>query len=120
MEHGSSPNLPASPRPTSSVYSDDLSTMAFLIRKLSEETRAQEYETIATYMREIQALEEELVLYRRTWNGTIMLANEVIKAVTVIKRYLIKVNTEMANAEREWLAFWGIYQESQGIHPPWI
>ncbi len=37
--------------------------MTYLIYKVSEETRAQEYETIASFIRENQALEEELALY---------------------------------------------------------
>ena len=109
-----------SPRPPSSVYSDDLSIMTYLIRQVSEETRVQEYQTIASYIREIQALEEELALHRRAWNGTIMLANVVIKTVTIIKKGLITVDTKVASAEKDWLAFWGIYQESVGSFPPWI
>ena len=109
-----------SPRPPSSVYSDDVPTMAYLIRKVEEETRLQEYQTIASYTRENQLLEEELELYREVWNGTIMLANEVIKFITVMKRSLAKIDANVANAERDWLAFWGIYQESVGSHPPWI
>jgi hypothetical protein len=37
--------------------------MTFLIYKVSEEIRTQEYETITLFMRENQALEEELALY---------------------------------------------------------
>lgn len=112
--------LTASPRPPSSVYSDDEPTIAYLIRKVEEETRLQEYETIASYTRENQVLEEELELYRKLWNGTIRLANEVIKFITVMKRSLVKTDVNEANAERNWLAFWGIYLESVGSHPPWI
>ena len=66
------------PRPSSSVYSDDMSIMTCLVRKVSEETRVQEYRTIASYTRENQALEDELALYRMAWNKTIILTNEVI------------------------------------------
>jgi hypothetical protein len=37
-------------RPTSSIYSDDVSIMTYLIHKVSEETRTQEYETIASFV----------------------------------------------------------------------
>jgi hypothetical protein len=94
--------------------------MTCLIRKVSEETRAQEHQTIASYIRENQALEEELALHRRAWNGTIMLANEVIQASTIIKKSLITVDADIARAEKDWLAFWGIYKESIGSHPPWL
>jgi hypothetical protein len=94
--------------------------MTCLIHKVSEETRAQEYQTIASYMRENQALEEELALHQRAWNGTIMLANEVIQASTIIKKSLTTVDAKVASAEKEWLAFWGIYKESIGSHPPWL
>jgi hypothetical protein len=79
--------------------------MTDLIRQVSEETRAQEYQTIASYMRDIQAVKEELELYRRAWNRTIMLANEVIKAVMIIKKSLITMNTSVTSAEKDWLAF---------------
>jgi len=108
------------PRPTSSVYSDEISLMTYLIRKVSEELRAQEYETVAAYIRENQALEEELALRRRAWGGTIMLADEVIQASANIKSSLITIDANVASAEKEWLAFWGIYKESTGSHPPWL
>jgi hypothetical protein len=120
MDWRSHPIPPPKPRPTSSVYSDDMSIMTYLIRKVEEETTAQEYQTIASYMRENQALEEELALHRRTWNGTIMLVHEVIQASAIIKKSLITVDANVASAEKEWLAFWGIYKESMGSHPPWL
>jgi len=114
------PIPPHNPRPASSVYSDDMSIMTSLIRKVSEETRLQEYQTIASYTRENEILEAELVLHRKVWNGTIMLANEVIQVITIIKKSLIRVDAEVARAEKDWLAFWGIYKESEGLHPPWL
>jgi hypothetical protein len=53
----------------SGIYSDDVSIMTYLIYKVSEERRTQEYETIASFMRENQALEEELALHQKAWNG---------------------------------------------------
>jgi hypothetical protein len=82
-----------------------MSIMTYLICKVSEETRAQEYQMIASYMRENQALEEELALHRRAWNGTVMLANEVIQASTIIKKSLITVDANAASAVKDWLAF---------------
>lgn len=107
-------------RPTSSLYSDDASIMTYLIHKVSEETRTQEYETIASFMRENQALEEELALYRKSWDGAILLANEVIQAITIIRKSLITVGTRVKGAEKDWLAFWGIYKESLRDPRPWI
>jgi hypothetical protein len=107
-------------RPTSSIYSDDVSIMTYLIHKVSEETRTQEYETIASFMRENQALEEELALHQKAWNETIILANKAIQAITTIRKSLITVDTKVAGAEKDWLAFWGIYKESLGEHRPWI
>lgn len=94
--------------------------MTSLIHKLAGETLAQEYRTIASYVEENQALEEELELHRKVWNGTIMLANNVIRAVKEVEKGLITVNLNIARAEKDWLAFWGIYEESPGSHPPWI
>ena len=84
MDWRSHPIPPPNPRPTSSVYSDDMSIMTGLVRKVSEETRAQEYNPIASFMRENQALEEEVACHQKTWNGTIMLANEVIQLEPII------------------------------------
>jgi hypothetical protein len=63
MDQRSHPIPPPNPRPTLSIYSDDMSIMTYLIRKVLEETRAQEHQTIASYIRENQALEEELALH---------------------------------------------------------
>jgi hypothetical protein len=94
--------------------------MVCLISNVSEEIRKQEHQTIVSYLKENQALEMELALYRREWNGTIMLANEVIQAITVIKKSQVTLNTSLESAEKDWLAFWGIYKESEGSHPLWL
>lgn len=120
MDWRSHPIPQPNPRPTSSVYSDDISIMASLVRKVSEDTRVQEYRTIECYMRENQALEDEIELRRMTWTGTIMLADEVIRAITMIENSLITIEANVASAEKDWLAFWGIYKESIGSHPPWL
>lgn len=111
---------PPDPRPTSSVYSDDTSPMTDLIHMILEESRAQESQLIATYTNEIRMLEEELALHREAWNGTIMLANKVIQAVAIIKSRLVILSNKAEDADKGWLAFWGIYKECQGSHPPWI
>jgi hypothetical protein len=69
---------------TSSVYSDDESIIAGLMRQITEELRLQEYRTIAAYMQENRELEDELVLYRKLWNGTIRLANNIIRSVAIL------------------------------------
>jgi hypothetical protein len=120
MDWRSHPIPQPNPRPTSSVYSDDISIMASLVRKVSEDTRVQEYCTIECYMRENQALEDEIELRRMTWTGTIMLADEVIRAITMIENSLITIEANVASAEKDWLAFWGIYKESIGSYPPWL
>lgn len=111
---------PPNPRPASSVYSDDTSIMTHLIQMVSEESTAQAYQLIATYTNETRMLEEELTLHREAWNGTIMLANKVLQAVATIKRILVILGNKEDGAEKGWLAFWGIYKECQGSHPPWI
>ncbi|KAH8800608.1 hypothetical protein F5884DRAFT_904623 [Xylogone sp. PMI_703] len=65
-------------------------------------------------------LEEEIEMYRKKWNETIMVVNELLRAIIAIKTSLYKVAKKVAVAERDWLAFWGIYKESDGSHPPWI
>lgn len=94
--------------------------MTYLHHMVSEELREQEHQLIATYESENRMLEEELALYREAWNGTIMLANTVIRAVTIIQRSQVTFDTNVEDAEKGWLAFWGIYKECVGSHPPWI
>jgi hypothetical protein len=108
------------PRPASSVYSDDLPIMLDLINRVSQEIRVQECRTIASYMEEIQRLEEELGLYRRAWNGTITVANLVIRAVTIVKKGIATVDRREAKVGNDWMAFWRSYQESVGSHLPYI
>ena len=97
-----------------------MSIMTYLIHKVSEETRAQEYKTIASFIRENQSLEEELARHQKAWNRTIMLANKVIQAITTFRKSLTIVDSRIAGAEKDWLAFWRIYKESLGSHPPWV
>lgn len=110
----------ATPRPASSVYSDDASIMTALIQKVTEETRLQEYETLCTFMRENRELKDVVASYQRTWNRTIMLVNEAIQAITTTKKSLVTINSHIAKAEKDWLAFWGIYKESVGPNQPFI
>jgi hypothetical protein len=56
-------------------------------------------------MRENQALEDEIALHRMAWTRTIMLVDEVIRAITIIEKGLITVNISVASAEKNWLAF---------------
>ncbi|KAH8587326.1 hypothetical protein B0O99DRAFT_527006 [Bisporella sp. PMI_857] len=94
--------------------------MTYLIQRVSEEARLQEYETIAAYVKENQQLERELRNYRNTWNATITLANYSIIAIAFITKSLKKVKTCVASSNKDWLAFWGIYEECPGSHPLWI
>jgi hypothetical protein len=76
--------------------------VTYLIHKASEETRVQEYETITSFMRENQALKEELALHRKAWNGIIMLANKAIQAITTITKSPATVNTKVAGADKDY------------------
>jgi hypothetical protein len=49
-----------------------------------------------------------------------MLANEVMEAITIIKKSLITVDANIVSAEKDWLAFWGIYKEAVGSHSLWL
>jgi len=94
--------------------------MKYLNRRVAEETRIQEYETVASFMRENQALEEELIRYQQVWDGSITMANDVIQAIMMIRKSLVTVDRKVAGSEEKWLAFWGIYKESLGEPQPWI
>lgn len=58
--------------------------IVYLIRSISE-IRTYEYHTITSYIRENQVLGEKLALYQRVWNGTVMLVNKIMQAITIIK-----------------------------------
>jgi hypothetical protein len=94
--------------------------MNYLSRRVTEETRTQEYETIASFMKENQALEEELIRYQQVWDGSITMANNVIQAIRMIRKSLVTVDRKAAGSEEKWLAFWGIYKEYLGEPQPWI
>jgi hypothetical protein len=65
-------------------------------------------------MREIRALEDEVALHGRAWNGTTIVANEVIKAITFIGKGIVIIDKVEAGAGKDWMAFWRIYQDSVG------
>ena len=94
------PPLPR-PRPPSSIYSDELPIMLDLIREVSEELWEREDQAVAYYRGEIQALEDELALHRRVWNETITVANEVIRAITVIRKHVTKTAAAEARAGKD-------------------
>lgn len=108
------------PRPPSSIYSGDLPIMLDLIHQVSEELWDQEDWAVAYYTREIQVLEEELELHRRTWNETIAVANKVIRVITAIRKHVTKIATAEASIGEDWLPFWKIYQKCVGANPPYI
>ncbi|KAF8852977.1 hypothetical protein BDZ45DRAFT_599234 [Acephala macrosclerotiorum] len=120
MDRKPHPIATPNPRPTSSVYSDDGSIMASLMRNVAEEIRLQEYQTIATYMRENQQLAEEAERYRIAWNQTIKFLNQAICSITSIHRALASMDSNVTKAEKDWLAFWGIYKERPGQHPAFL
>ena len=83
------------------MYSDDVSIMKYLHRRVAEETRTQEYETLASFTRENQALEEELTRYQRVWDGSITMANDVIQVIMMIRKSLVTVEKKVAGSEEK-------------------
>jgi hypothetical protein len=94
--------------------------MTELIRMVSEETKIQEYQMIHSYIKENQALEEDLAHYRKIWAGRLHVVNEALQAITTMRSSFRTLKKKAASAEKDWLAFWGIYKEIRGPHPPWI
>jgi hypothetical protein len=99
------------PRSSSSVYTDDFS-IEYLIYRVSEMKRVQELRTISTLMKENQQLRKEVIIYRRLWGGIIAIMIKSIQATKSVEKALEGFSTKTAVAERDWLAFWGIYTES--------
>ena len=106
-----------SPRPCSSVYSNQFS-MEDLIHHISQTQRLEEL------VKENHRFQKEHALHRRLWIGTICVINMALEGMVIIKEALRDFNAMKASGERDWLAHWGIFIESidgVGSNPPlWI
>jgi len=109
-------------RPISSVYSEDVPMLDSLLQTITEEVRLQELRTISLYLEEIQQLESQLNTYRRVWKEVIYVADKVIQAIASIEKSRTRFRSRVKRAEKEWLAYWGIYKEciKQQSHPIWL
>ena len=117
------PTMPkVEPRPSSSIYSDDCS-MEHLIHQVSETKRVQELRTISVLMDENELLREKVLQYRLLRDEILNLVNSGVETLDYINRALRGFRQRTNAANKDWLAFWGIYECTShgGCKPPkWV
>jgi hypothetical protein len=89
-----------------------------LLKNLEVFQRRQQLETLERIIMENSWLEHHIARYRESRSRTMKLLQEVYKAVALIQNGLEKRRREESEADRAWLAFWGI--RSGGHQANWI
>lgn len=94
-----------------SVYSEQFS-MEDLLHRVTTFKRIEELKTVERLTEENQLLRERITFYQRIWQGAIDLLDEAIETAVSMQKILEDYDHGKATAERDWLAFWGIFRES--------
>jgi hypothetical protein len=79
-----------------------------LLKKLEVFQRRQQLETLERIIMENSWMEHHIARYRESLSRTMKVLQEVYKAVALIQNGLEKCRQEESEADRAWLAFWGI------------
>ena len=82
-----------------------------LLRRIDEFQRVEEQKTIDRLTRENAFLKQRIVCYATSQDSTMNLLREVFEATLLIQTALEESHFKKLDARRDWLAFWGIYQE---------
>ena len=97
--------------PGPSNYGDDMSIES-LIRRVDEFQNMEELETLDRLEKENATLRLQLLCHQRSYHATIDLFKEAFEAVVLMQTALQTCNEEEEKANRDWLAFWGVYMET--------
>jgi hypothetical protein len=89
-----------------------------LLKNLEEFQRRQQLETLERIIMENSWLEHHIARYRESLSRTTKVLQEVYKAVALIQNGLERCRREESEADRAWLAFWGIQRGDR--HQDWI
>ncbi len=81
---------------SSSIYSQDLED---LIHRLDSSVRVAQLNTIERLLEENQQWEEEVALYRRTWNGLMDLLDKAFNLALLVKGSLEDFDDKKTSAE---------------------
>lgn len=79
-----------------------------LLKNLEGFQRRQQLETLERIIMENSWLEHHIARYRESLSRTMKVLQEVYKAVALIQNGLERCRREESEADRAWLAFWGI------------
>ncbi|KAH8799652.1 hypothetical protein F5884DRAFT_868568 [Xylogone sp. PMI_703] len=87
-----------------------------LLKNLEVFQRRQQLETLERVIMENSWLEHHIARYRESLSRTTKLLQEVYKAVALMQNGLEKSRHKESEADRAWLAFWGINAGRQEGH----
>lgn len=98
-------------RPCSSVHgqdensSEDNFSLEDLINKVDEFESISNSNTVAHLIREKQIMYRNVIYYRREWDAFMVLLNELVDSILLIRSTLKDCNDKISEAEAAWLAF---------------
>ena len=97
--------------------------MERLIQQVSETKRVQELRAISVLMDENELLRDKVLQYRLLRDEILNLVNSGVETLDYINRALRGFRQRTNAANKDWLAFWGIYECTShgGCKPPkWV
>ncbi|KAH6670170.1 hypothetical protein B0J14DRAFT_672021 [Halenospora varia] len=104
-EHSLRPST--SPRPCSSVYSDNFE-LQDLVHQVDESVGVAQLNTIEQLLQENTVLQEDVARHRRMWNVLMDLFDETFDMELLLRGSLEECKDKRSAAEVDWLASWGI------------
>ena len=103
---------------------DERVSIRSLVQMIDEYQLTEQLSTLRRLDEENRILQKQVSCFQRSWHTAMDLLEEAFEAVLLIQRALDDCNTEVNDAKKEWLAFWGIYTETpEGLRyplPKWI
>jgi hypothetical protein len=87
-------------------------SLEFLIQQVEEFQRTSQLDTIERLTIENSLLHNLLVRYKKSWAQTIDMLEQTQQALRILLLALEHCVSEEIAAERDWLAFWGIDQNT--------
>jgi hypothetical protein len=97
-----------SARPRSSLYSDESLSWDELTARVDESVRTSQLETIARLTREKTALQDQLLLYQRSWHEFMRLFGRILNLTLRIRDIIREYDGAITTTEEAWVARWGI------------
>ena len=99
---------PSGARPPSSIYSAESLSWDELTARVEESVKASQLETIERLTQEREALQDKLLLYRRSWHEFTRLFGKLLKLTLRLRDIIGVYDGEITATEEAWVAGWGI------------